>query len=262
MSGRRDPVVQDPWTALRRFTPARLAPGRAGPALPTAEVLRLGLDHARARDAVHAALDAAALSGELSALGHAPLIVHSAASDRTTYLARPDLGRRLDDAGAAALRARPGPAPELAVVCADGLSALAVQRHAAGLLRALRDLAPQRWSRLPVVVALQARVALGDEAGERLGARLAAVLIGERPGLSAPDSLGVYLTYGPRRGRTDAERNCISNVRPEGLSYAEAAWKVDWLVREALSRGLTGVGLKDGSGPLPAPPLPGQGTIA
>jgi len=254
----RHPVVQDPWTALRRFTPARIALGRAGPALPTAEVLRLGLDHARARDAVHAALDAAALSRELSALGHAPLVVHSAAPDRATYLSRPDLGRRLDAASGAALSGRPGPAPEVAVVCADGLSALAVKRHAPGLLASLRDLAPARWSRLPVAIALQARVALGDEVGERLGARLSAVLIGERPGLSSPDSLGIYLTFDPRPGRTDAERNCISNVRPEGLSYTEAAWKLDWLVREALARKLTGVGLKDDSGPLPAPALPGM----
>jgi ethanolamine ammonia-lyase small subunit len=254
----RHPVIPDPWTALRRFTPARIALGRAGPSLPTAEVLRMGLDHARARDAVHAALDPPALARALSALGHAPLVVHSAAPDRATYLARPDLGRRLDTASAAALSRRSGASPEVAVICADGLSALAVGRHAPGLLAALRDLAPARWSRLPVVVALQARVALGDEVGERLGARLSAVLVGERPGLSSPDSLGVYLTYGPRPGRTDAERNCISNVRPEGLSYAEAAWKLDWLVGEALRRELSGVALKDESGPLPSPELPGM----
>jgi ethanolamine ammonia-lyase small subunit len=206
--------------------------------------------HARARDAVHHPLDAARLAEALRAAGHEPLLVHSAAPDRATYLARPDLGRRLDEPSALELSRR-GHA-EVVLVAADGLSAVAVERHVLPLLAALRDLAPERWEGLPVAVALQARVALGDEIGERLGAQLSVILIGERPGLSSPDSLGVYLTHAPRRGRTDAERNCVSNVRPEGLAYRDAARRVDWLAREALRRQLTGVGLTDESDGLPA----------
>jgi len=246
-------TAADPWLALRRFTPARVALGRTGASWTTAEWLRFGTDQARARDAVHAPLDADRLSGELGAAGHPVLRVHSAAPDRATYLLRPDLGRRLDAASAAGLT-RSDPTPEAVVIAADGLSAPAVQRHVPPLLAALRARSP-RWSGVPVVVGLQARVALGDEVGERLGAALAVVLVGERPGLSSPDSLGVYLTFAPRVGRTDAERNCISNVRPEGLGYEETARRLDWLGGEALRRRLTGVELRDESdcGPLPPP---------
>lgn len=247
----------DPWAALRRFTPARIALGRAGPCMPTREVLAFGLDHARARDAVHRPLDCARLEAELRAAGHEPRRIGSAAPDRVTFLTRPDLGRRLSAESVPAL-AGLGPV-EIALVVGDGLSAIAVERHALPLLAALRALSPSRWTGLPAAVALQARVALGDEIGERLGARLAVVLIGERPGLSSPDSLGVYLTHGPRVGRTDAERNCVSNVRPEGLGYAAAAFRVDWLAGEALRRGLSGVALKDESDALlaaGAPALP------
>jgi ethanolamine ammonia-lyase small subunit len=174
------------------------------------------------------------------------LRLRSAARDRAEYLARPDLGRRLDEAGAALLEAAAAPGPGVAVVAADGLSPLAVERHVPPLLAALRARSPARWSG-PVAVALQARVALGDEVGERLGARLVAVLVGERPGLSSPDSLGAYLTFAPRAGRTDAERNCVSNIRPEGLRCDEAARRIDWLASEALRRRLTGVALQDGS---------------
>jgi ethanolamine ammonia-lyase small subunit len=234
-----------PLARLRRFTPARIGLGRAGPALPTREVLAFALDHARARDAVHAALDVPSLLAGLAAAGvsPAPAVVRSAAPDRATYLLRPDLGRRLADGEAERLAGR----AELAVIVADGLSARAVQRHAAPLVAALRARAPERWGSAATVVALQGRVALGDEVGARLGARLAAVLVGERPGLGSPDSLGVYLTFAPRPGRTDAERNCVSNVRPEGLSYAEAARRVDWIAAAALARGLSGVGLTDES---------------
>jgi ethanolamine ammonia-lyase small subunit len=240
-----------PLARLRRFTPARIGLGRAGPALPTREVLAFGLAHARARDAVQAALDLPRLLADLAAAGvsPAPPVVASAAADRATYLVRPDLGRRLAPGEAERLA---GPA-EVAVVIADGLSALAVQRHAPPLVAALRARAPARWGAAAVVVATQARVALGDEVGARLGARLVAVLVGERPGLGSPDSLGVYLTFAPRPGRSDAERNCVSNVRPAGLSYEEAARRVDWLAAAALARALTGVGLKDESGPALTP---------
>lgn len=252
---RDNPVVTNPWTHLRRHTPARIALGRAGPSLPTREVLAFGLAHARARDAVHQALDADALEAGLRAAGYAPLRVQSAAPDRASYLMRPDLGRRLDTRSARGLVA-PTPAPEIAVAVGDGLSAPAVQNHVTPLLAALCSLSPERWSAVPVAIALQARVALGDEIGARLGARLVVMMIGERPGLSSPDSLGLYITHAPRVGRSDAERNCVSNVRPGGLSYAAAAAKLDWLVGEALRRGLTGVALKDESAPVPTGNVP------
>ena len=246
-----DPVVANPRTHLRGHTPARIALGRAGPSLPTREVLAFGLAHARARDAVHQALDADALEAGLRAAGYAPVCVHSAAPDRASYLMRPDLGRRLE-AGSAHRLVAPAAAPEIAVAVGDGLCAPAVQNHVTPLLAALRSLSPERWSAVPVAIALQARVALGDEIGARLGARLVVMMIGERPGLSSPDSLGLYITHAPRVGRSDAQRNCVSNVRPGGLSYAAAAAKLDWLVVQALRRGLTGVALKDESAPIAA----------
>ena len=239
-------VIANPWQRLRALTPARIALGRAGASLPTDEVLRFGLAHARARDAVHRALDADRLEQDLRAAQFETLRVHSAAPDRRAFLLRPDLGRRLSRDSADALRARQSAGADLCFVIGDGLSSAAVQRHALPLLAAFRALGGS-WSATPVVVALQSRVALGDEIGELLRARLAAILIGERPGLSAPDSLGVYLTYEPRVGRSDAERNCVSNIRPEGLTYAEGARKIRWLIGEALRLRLTGVQLKDDS---------------
>jgi ethanolamine ammonia-lyase small subunit len=226
--------------------------------MPTDETLRFGWAHATARDAVHAALDVERLAGELVALGFEVERVRSRAADRATYLRRPDLGRQLDAEDAARLRdvaarsaasgfTTPGAVPEVCVVVGDGLSSLAIERHAAPLLAALRTHLPPDTRFAPIVIATQARVALGDEPGEIFGARLLVMLIGERPGLSSPDSLGIYLTHAPKRGRHDAERNCISNVRPEGLSYDLAAFKLAWLMRESLRRGLTGVDLKDES---------------
>lgn len=228
------------WRDLRRFTPARVALGRVGAGLPTAAHLAFQADHAAARDAVHTALDVGKLTADLAAAGLAARTVRSACPDRPTYLRRPDLGRALDPADRAALAA--SPTPGLAFVVCDGLSALAVQRHAAPLLALL---VPALEPTASIVVARQGRVALGDDIGEALGAAAVAVLIGERPGLSTPDSLGVYLTWAPRRGRSDAERNCLSNIRPEGLPLAEAARKLAWLVGEMRRRGLTGVALKD-----------------
>lgn len=243
-------IPPDPWSDLRAHTQARLALGRAGAALPTAELLRFGMAHAQARDAVHIPLDAEALAAQLQALGCTTRQVHSAAPDRATYLLRPDLGRRLCDADAEALRglSAQGDAPiDLLLVVADGLSSLAVARQAPPLIEAIRQQAPAGWHLGPVVVARQARVALGDAVGALLGARLVAVLIGERPGLSSPDSLGIYLTWHPQVGRSDAERNCISNVRPEGLPSATAAARLWWLCRAARELGQTGVRLKDRS---------------
>jgi len=239
-------VTRNPWAALRSLTPARIALGRAGSGLPTGELLRFGLAHARARDAVHAALDAEALSSRLAELGLSPRVVKSAAMNRETYLRRPDLGRRLAPDSDIPRSDHP-----LALVVADGLSALAVERHAVPLVRALITLSPQRWAGAGCCVALQGRVALGDDAGERFGCQLVAVLIGERPGLSSPDSLGAYLTYAPRVGRTDAERNCVSNIRPQGLGYEAAARRIDWIAAAGVARGVTGVKLKDESGSGP-----------
>jgi len=237
-------VRRDPWQALRSRTPARIALGRAGGSLPSEEVLRFGLAHARARDAVHCALDEDALARELGEAGFLHYRARSMAADRGTYLKRPDLGRRLDEDDRLALERAP-PAAELAIVIADGLSAIAIQCHALPLLQALRRRFAADWARTPVVIARQGRVALGDDIGEALRATLVAVLIGERPGLSSPDSLGVYLTYAPRRGRMDSERNCLSNIRPEGLGYEAAAHKLAYLLQAALRLRLSGVSLKE-----------------
>ena len=241
------PVTPDPWTALRRHTPARIALGRTGSSLPTSEVLAFSLAHAQARDAVHATFDARGVAAAIEALGPATVQVDSAAPDRATYLRRPDLGRTLSETGRAALGSMRGGC-DVAIVIADGLSCAAVHAHAAPLIAALLPAAREAGWRLgPVVVARQARVALGDEVGALLGARLVILLVGERPGLSSPNSLGAYITFDPRVGRTDAERNCVSNIRAEGLSYQAAAFKLAWHAREALRLGLTGVGLKDES---------------
>jgi ethanolamine ammonia-lyase small subunit len=240
------------WRDLRRYTPARVALGRAGNALPTAAQLDFQEAHARARDAVWSALDAAALEASVAALGAPVRRVASAAPDRRTYLLRPDLGRRLAEGDAASLpqAAMPG---SVAIVLADGLCATGVQAHAPPLLAVLLPgLRAAGWRVAPVVIATQARVALGDVVGEALQAAAVAVLIGERPGLSATDSLGCYLTWAPRRGRTDAERNCISNIRPAGLPPEAAARKLLWLLAAARRLGETGVALKDEE---PAAPL-------
>lgn len=246
-----DSWTADPWTDLRAHTAARIALGRAGAGLPTKALLSFGLAHAQARDAVHIQLDVAALAGRLQALGCDTLTVRSAAADRATYLLRPDLGRRLhaEDAQGLSGQARPEGC-DLLLVVGDGLSSLAVERQAGPLIEAIRKLAPSDWTFGPVVIASQARVALGDEAGALLKARMVAVLIGERPGLSSPDSLGIYLTWAPRPGRNDAQRNCISNVRPEGLPAAAAAARLWWLCREARKLQLSGVDLKDRSDEL------------
>ncbi|MCW2904971.1 MAG: Ethanolamine ammonia-lyase [Streptosporangiaceae bacterium] len=242
--------VPDAWDALRAITRARVALGRAGDALPTARELEFRAAHAAARDAVHTPLDVAVVRAVLAEVtgGGADevLAVRSAAPDRATYLQRPDFGRRLAEG-----TDLPRTDADLAVVAADGLAPRAVQQHAAGVVTALLDRLPG-WSIAPVVVASQARVALGDAIGAALGVRAVLVLIGERPGLSAADSLGAYLTWDPRPGRVDAERNCISNIRPpHGLNYGHAAGTIVALLTAARELGASGVALKDESG-LPA----------
>ncbi len=236
---------------LRALTPARIALGRAGSSLPTAPHLDFQLAHARARDAVHVALDVEALRRELETAGLPTLAVRSAAPDRATYLQRPDLGRRLDP-GSRDRLAEVEPGADAVFVVADGLAAAAAG-HAVPLLRSLvSGLRAARWRLAPVVVAELARVALADEIGGLLQARLTVILLGERPGLSAPDSLGAYLTWAPRRGRTDAERNCVSNIRPEGLACEPAAERLLYLMTEARRRRLSGVALKEEAGMLGA----------
>ena len=234
-------VTDNPWQALRRHTQARIALGRSGVSLPTSRQLAFQLAHAQARDAVHLELDIQALA----AREPGSIALHSAAATRAIYLQRPDLGRRLDDAS----RQRLAPCPknvDLALVACDGLSALAIERHAAPFLAALRErLALESWTVSPLSIVRQGRVAVGDEVGELLQARAVLVLIGERPGLSSPDSLGLYLTWAPKVGLLDDSRNCISNVRPEGMPYAQAAYRLHYLLSQAFARRLSGVGLKD-----------------
>ena len=241
----------NPWLELKRYTSARIALGRTGVSLPTEALLAFGLAHAQARDAVHQPLEVATLTDALQAAGHNVLTVHSAAATREEYLRRPDLGRRLNDASRLLLSQLPPAETELAIMLGDGLSSTALHQNALPFIAALQPhLRRLGLGGAPLVLASQARVALGDEVGELLRARAVLVMIGERPGLSSPDSLGLYLTWQPRVGRMDAERNCISNVRPAGLDFPQAAHKLAWLLEHAFSRRVTGVTLKDESGAL------------
>lgn len=257
MSGGRGP--DEPWAFLRRHTAARIALGRAGDGLPTAPLLRFQAAWAEARDSLKSSLDADALAARLAPLGLPVATVRSQAADGAEYLKRPDLGRRLHPDDAA--RLAPG-AWDAVFVVADGLSVRAVESHAPPLLAAvLKRLGG--WSIGPVVVAQRARVALADDVGAALGAAMTVILIGERPGLSSPDSLGAYLTWAPQRGRPNSDRNCLSNIRPEGLGIDAAAFKLAWLMAEARRLKLTGVGLKDAApdlipgGAEPPPPALG-----
>jgi ethanolamine ammonia-lyase small subunit len=241
-------VVPNPWNKLRQYTPARIALGRAGTSLPTKPHLEFQLAHARARDAVHHELDTAKLEAALKTRGHETRLLHSAAANRPMYLQRPDMGRRLDEASRKALSdtAKPSDGYDVVFVVGDGLSSFAIEENAAPFLDAiLPPLREQGWRIAPLVIIREARVAVGDEVGQLLGARMVVVLIGERPGLSSPDSLGIYMTLNPRVGLTDEARNCISNVRREGLDYEGAAHKLFYLMTEARKRGLSGVHLKD-----------------
>ncbi|WP_394755282.1 ethanolamine ammonia-lyase subunit EutC [Rhodoferax sp.] len=250
-------VTESHWQALRQFTQARVALGRAGHSLPTAAHLAFQLAHAQARDAVQLPLDSVGLGTALQALGLQSLLLHSAAADRTTYLQRPDLGRQLDARSHQTLVTqafRGSPAFDLALVVADGLSARAVHQSAVALVAAtlqrLQADPEAAWTVAPIAVVEQARVAVGDEIGQTLRAQAVLLLIGERPGLSSPDSLGAYLTWAPRVGLTDASRNCLSNIRPAGLSVDAAAAKLHALLTQARRRQCSGVALKDETDPL------------
>jgi ethanolamine ammonia-lyase small subunit len=251
-------IIQNPWTQLRSFTSARLALGRAGDSLPTQQVLEFALAHAQARDAVHKLLDVESIRRDLGASGFETIPVQSAVRDRSEYLRRPDLGRKLSDESRALIEstqraaweartpAKETWAQDVVFIVADGLSAIAPARPAIPLLQQVTAKL-EGWRIAPIIIATQARVALGDEIAELLKAEMSVMLIGERPGLSSPDSLGIYLTYKPHVGCTDADRNCISNVRPEGLSCEAAAHKLHHLMLAARHVGYSGVALKDES---------------
>jgi len=251
-------VPEEIWTRLREFTQARIGLGRVGHSLPLAEVLGFQFAHAQARDAVLRPANFLELVQGLEALGAKTVEVHSQVRNRDEYLRRPDYGRRLDEDSADRLRvlgAREGGGLDVVFIVGDGLSSFAVEKHALPVLDRMRKYAAREgWRVGPVVIARQARVALSDEVGGLLGARCAAILIGERPGLSSADSLGIYLTYGPKVGNLDAARNCISNIHPTGLSHDLASHKLHFLLREALRLKLSGVALKDTSDQVPMLP--------
>lgn len=240
-------MTNDPWFELRRFTQARIAQGRAGCSLPTAALLDFQLAHAGARDAVHQAWDETAFADGLAKLGLEPLILATPVVSREHYLQRPDLGRRLADASRQELATRANPPVDVGLIVSNGLSSTALDKHGLPLVAAVAAALKSMDLRLGAVcLAANGRVALADEIGQLMKARLTIVIVGERPGLSAADSLGAYLTYAPKIGNTDAERNCLSNIRPPaGLSYQAAAAKLAYLTEEALRRGLSGVALKD-----------------
>ncbi len=241
-------VTPDAWRPRADVTPARLGLGRAGSGQPTRAVLDFALDHARARDAVLAAPDEAALAASLAPLELDSVTVESAAPDRATYLRRPDFGRRLSRNARTLLAARPRQPCDVLLIVADGLSAAAVMAQAPRVLAALVPQLQDRGMTLgPLIIARQARVALGDEIGSIMGARLVVMLVGERPGLSAADSLGAYLTFGPKPGLTDAGRNCVSNIRDAGLTPEAAATTLFWLIERSMALGISGITLKDES---------------
>lgn len=242
------PVIEDPWHDLRRFTDARIALGRCGASLPLNAVLNLRMAHAQARDAVHMGLDMELLTGQLNQMGLSSLILQSGASDRSTYLTRPDLGRRLDSVSRSlVMEKRLGEGVDLVLVVGDGLSARAISENALPFIERFHQMSARFYSLRvgPICLVQNCRVATGDEIGELLGAKMVAMLIGERPGLSSPNSMGVYLTYGPRVGTSDESRNCISNVREGGLTVEQGVRKLAYLIEEAGRLQKTGVQLKD-----------------
>jgi ethanolamine ammonia-lyase small subunit len=239
--------MNDAWIALRRFTQARIALGRAGHAVPTAALLEFQLAHAQARDAVHFPWDLAAFAEQVRGIGAEVLILETPVTNRSEYLRRPDLGRVLTAAARNRLRRLNAAPADVALIVSNGLSSTAVERHGIPLLQAIVAGCRARGVSLsPVSLVADGRVALSDDIGSVLAARTAVIIVGERPGLSAADSLGIYMTYRPQPGNTDADRNCISNIRPpEGLGYADAAAKLLSLIGEALRLGISGVALKD-----------------
>jgi ethanolamine ammonia-lyase small subunit len=240
-------VSHDAWASLRKFTAARIALGRSGGSLPTAELLKFELDHAAARDAVNSELDFARLKQDLASLGLAAITLRTEAGDRQTYFQRPDLGRRLSSESRLHLeQLHPSDDCDVSIIVADGLSALAVQLHAPTVLAALvPGLRSNKHGIAPITLVRFGRVAVMDEIGAAHKSRVAVILIGERPGLGAADSLGAYLVFAPSRGKTDADRNCVSNIRPAGLKPADAAQTILYLIQQILQKQLSGIAVKD-----------------
>ena len=251
--------MHDPWIRLKQYTQARIAQGRAGCGLRTESLLEFQLAHAMARDAVHLPWDVEGFARGVAALGLQPLVLATQAQERVQYLKRPDLGRVLNSDSRERLQRLAGPAADIALIVSDGLSSTAIEAHGLNLLAAIVEAYRQgglpceeregyyaKPAIAPVCLVPNARVALSDEIGSLLSAKLTVIVVGERPGLSAADSLGIYMTYNPNSANTDAERNCISNIRPpEGLSCQEAAAKLAYLSQQAFQRRLSGVALKD-----------------
>ena len=239
--------MSDPWSGLRSFTQARIALGRAGHALPTAALLDFQLAHAEARDAVHLPWDVDGFADRVRGLGAEVLLLETPVASRDEYLHRPDLGRILSGASRERLGRLTLDAVDVALIVTNGLSSAAMERHGVSLVQAILNGFRSRQLRVaPVALIPNGRVALLDEVGSAVGAKVAVIVVGERPGLSTADSLGVYLTFAPKPGNSDAQRNCISNIRPpEGLSYQAAAAKVLYLTEESMRRGTSGVALKD-----------------
>ena len=255
-------VTDNPWQSLRQFTSARIALGRAGTSIPTHEMLAFQLDHARAKDAVHRELDIENLVKQLGTKENInkhtpdlPMVVSSKVSNRFMYLQRPDLGRQLDEESWERIQNYHDTNKtnyDLSIVIADGLSSIAIQNHAAPVIDRLISLLcvdpKHNWTLAPITIVSQGRVACGDDVGECFKAKITLILIGERPGLTSPDSMGLYITWQPVRGKQDSSRNCISNIRPEGLGYEEACQKAYYLLNESLKRQVSGIDLKDRSG--------------
>lgn len=243
---KQNSFIPDAWGSLKAFTNARIALGRTGVATPLKEVLDFRMCHAHARDAVYSILKVDELTASLQQFQMPIITVNSKANDRTAYLQRPDLGRKLNDASANNLKNETSHSADVAIIIADGLSATAINEHAVHVVKKLIPLLKQSVLTIaPLVIAEQARVAIADEIGSILQARLSLILIGERPGLSSPDSMGAYITYQPSPGKTDESRNCISNIRPEGLGYDLAAAKIAKLIKVSLLLKLSGIRLKD-----------------
>ena len=244
-----DIVVPDRWASLRQFTDARIALGRSGVSMPVSETLKLKMAHAHAKDAVFSVLNKSEISNQLNELQLPFVFLQSKAINRHVYLQRPDLGRRLSESATETLKALQSNDFDVCITLADGLSAEAVNQHAIPVITLLKKLFQQKALRLaPVCIVEEGRVAVSDDTGSLLNTKLSLVFIGERPGLSSPDSLGAYLTYAPQVGLTDERRNCVSNIRPQGLRYEEAANIIFYLVKESLQLQISGVALKDNSG--------------
>jgi ethanolamine ammonia-lyase small subunit len=240
------PVTKDAWSSLRNFTPARIALGRSGISVPSQEVLRFKMDHAYARDAVFSLMDVDTLLSQLQLFNLPIYVLKSKAADKHTYLKRPDLGRKLHQDSMNRLNNLNDISYDVCITITDGLSAIAINNHCMHVLSLLIPLLVNaNINTAPLCVVKHGRVAIADETSSLLKAKLALLFVGERPGLSAHDSMGVYLTYNPRPGLTDESRNCISNIRPEGLQYQPAADKIFYLIRESLRLQLSGIWLKE-----------------